>query len=150
MRAGDLPPDSGFFALDDPSTPSDESDKLVLYFSSVAQECPPPIIEATCENAPIWQFILVLPPELDTPGLIDLATAPVPFRETLSFVGDSGSCGGFGGGMGPSYGRGTLEIVSTDETSLFVKLRGVGAKNQASGDYTVQRCGAATEQLPGG
>ncbi|WP_434045071.1 MULTISPECIES: hypothetical protein [Sorangium] len=140
MRTGELPPDFNFSTFEDPDT-------LLLVFNSDVQECPPTVIEATCDNAPIWQLILALPPELDTPGLIDLSDDRIHFYETLS--DDANGCA-FGSGRGFLGYRGTLEIVSTDETSLFVKLRGAGMRDQASGDYTVQRCGAALETAPGG
>ncbi|WP_437781034.1 hypothetical protein [Sorangium sp. So ce1097] len=140
MRAGDLPSDFDFHMWDDP-------DSLILVFNSDVQECPPTLIEATCDNAPIWQLILTLPPELDTPGLIDLSDSRIRSRETLSF-NDNGC--GFGGGWSFFGYRGTLEIISTDETSLFVKLRGVLMNDQVNGDYTVQRCGAATGPATGG
>lgn len=140
IRAGELPPDFNFWTPEDPDT-------LLLVFNSDVQECPPTVIEATCDNAPIWQLILALPPELDTPGLIDLSDDRIRFYETLS-ENANGCLFGFGRGF-LGY-RGTLEIISTDETSLFVKLRGAGMGDQASGDYTVQRCGAALETAPGG
>ncbi|WP_438026680.1 hypothetical protein [Sorangium sp. So ce233] len=139
MRAGDAPPDSDYRMIEDPDT-------LLLFFNSDVQECPPTVIKATCENAPIWQLILTIPSELAVPGLIDLAEQRIFSNESLSEATPScvlGSRGGIGFG-------GTLEIVSTDETSLFVKLRGAGMRGQASGDYTVQRCGAALETAPGG
>ncbi|KYF84561.1 hypothetical protein BE11_17610 [Sorangium cellulosum] len=140
MRAGDLPSDFNFRSWEDPDT-------FILVFNSDVQECPPTVIEATCDNAPIWQLILALPPELDTPGLIDLSDDRIRFYETLSE--NANGCA-FGFGRGFLGYRGTLEIVSTDETSLFVKLRGAGMKDVASGDYTVERCGAAVEAAPGG
>lgn len=140
IRAGDLPPDFNFSTFEDPDT-------LLLVFNSDVQECPPTVIEATCDNAPIWQLILALPPELDMPGLIDLSDDRIHFYETLSE--DANGCA-FGGGRGFFGYRGTLEIVSTDETSLFVKLRGAGMKDQVNGDYTVERCGAVTGPATGG
>ncbi|KYF71121.1 hypothetical protein [Sorangium cellulosum] len=140
MRAGDLPPDFNFRKGEDPDT-------FILVFNSDVQECPPTVIEPTCDNAPIWQLILALPPELDTPGLIDLSDDRIRFQEALSE--NANGCGLFGGEGFGGY-RGTLEIISTDETSLFVKLRDTGMEGRASGDYTVQRCGAALETAPGG
>ncbi|XYH98719.1 hypothetical protein ACMHYB_02850 [Sorangium sp. So ce1128] len=140
MRAGDLPPDFEFRLWEDPDT-------LILVFNSDVQECPPTVIEATCDNAPIWQLMLTLPPELDAPGLIDLSDDRIRFRETLSE--NANGCS-FGGGAGTLGYRGTLEIVSTDETSLFVKLREAGMRDQVNGDYAVQRCSAATGTAPSG
>ncbi|WP_437813986.1 hypothetical protein [Sorangium sp. So ce1078] len=142
VRAGDVPPDFGFGIWEDPET-------MLLIFDSGAQECVPTVIKATCDNAPIWQLILSIPPEIDidTPGLIDLTDRRIAFYETLS-ENHSGCV--FGRGIGAFTGyRGTLEIVSSDETSLFVKLRGAGMKDQVKGDYTVERCGAAAAPAPG-
>ncbi|WP_437623151.1 hypothetical protein [Sorangium sp. So ce1151] len=139
IRAGDAPPDSPYRTLEDPDT-------LILFFDSDVQECFPMEIKATCENAPTWQLILTIPSELAVPGLIDLSDQRIFFTESLSEA--TPSCG-FGGRGGPGLG-GTLEIVTSDETSLFVKLRGASMKGQADGDYTVQRCGAASGPSTGG
>ncbi|WP_437647582.1 hypothetical protein [Sorangium sp. So ce362] len=141
VRAGDVPPDLGFGMWEDPET-------TLLIFDSDAQECIPTVIKATCDNAPIWQLILYIPSEIDmdTPGLIDLTDPRIAFRETVS-ENHSGCSFGGGGGAFTGY-RGTLEIVSSDETSLFVKLRGAGMRNQVNGDYTVERCGAAAALAP--
>ncbi|WP_437485576.1 hypothetical protein WME75_01230 [Sorangium sp. So ce1014] len=136
MRAGDVPPDFGFGTWEDPET-------TLLIFDSDAQECIPTLIEARCDNAPIWQLILIIPSEIDMdmPGLIDLTDPRIGFRETLS-ENHSGCSFGRGAGFA-GYHAGTLEIVSSDEASLFVKLRGAGMRDQVNGDYTVERCGAA-------
>ncbi|WP_437734541.1 hypothetical protein [Sorangium sp. So ce1335] len=139
MRAGDAPPDSPYWGMDDPDT-------LILAFNSDVQECPPTAIKATCENAPMWQLILTIPSDLVVPGLIDLSDRRIFFSESLSLADPS--CA-FGGGAGTGY-RGTLEIVTSDETSMFVKLRGAGMRDQVNGDYTVERCGAATGPATGG
>ncbi|WP_433932793.1 hypothetical protein AB3662_01380 [Sorangium cellulosum] len=139
MRAGDAPPGSDYRTLEDPDT-------LLLFFNSDVQECPPTAIKATCENAPRWQLILTIPSDLAVPGLIDLSDRRIFFTESLSEA--TPSCA-LGGGAGTGY-RGTLEIVTSDETSLFVKLRGAGMRGQAEGDFTAQRCGAALETAPGG
>ena len=143
VRVGDVPPDFGFGTGQDPET-------TLLIFDSDAQECVPTVIKATCDNAPIWQLILSIPPDIvmDTPGLIDLTDPRIAFYETLS---ENHSGCAFGGGRSFNGGyRGTLEIVSSDETSLFVKLRGAGMRDQANGDYSVERCGAAAAPAPGG
>ncbi|WP_437876819.1 hypothetical protein [Sorangium sp. So ce513] len=139
MRAGDLPPDFEFHMWDDP-------DSLILIFNSDVHECPPTLVEATCDNAPTWQLILAIPPDLAVPGIIDLSDRRIFFSESLSEA--TPGCA-FGGGGGTGY-KGTLEIVTSDETSLFVKLRGAGMKNQVNGDYTVERCAAATGPATGG
>jgi len=113
-------------------------DGLVLYFSNAVEQCAQPVIDlkigVNCDKAGIWQFILTIPPELIKPGLINLNTI---FFSKSTILADCG--GGGGGGIGH---WGTLEIVSSDETSLFVKLRGAGDQHwPVDGDHTVQRCG---------
>ncbi|WP_437708522.1 hypothetical protein WMF45_30400 [Sorangium sp. So ce448] len=113
-------------------------DGLVLYFSNAVEQCAQPVIDleigVNCDKAGIWQFILTIPPELNKPGLINLNTIFFSKSVILS------DCGG-GSGVGPGH-QGTLEIVSSDETSLFVKVRGAGDENwPVDGDHTVQRCG---------
>ncbi|WP_437813984.1 hypothetical protein [Sorangium sp. So ce1078] len=141
MRAGDAPPDLSdrFFG------PSGvDPDSLVLFFSSVVQECARPFVAIRCDNAPIWRFILIVPPELDAPGLIDLSDPRIGFDESFAYPDCSG-----GGASGTGF-QGTLEIVSSDETSLFVKLRGASDETLSlDGDYTVERCGAAAAPAPG-
>ncbi|WP_438010703.1 hypothetical protein WME89_19855 [Sorangium sp. So ce321] len=49
-------------------------------------------------------------------------------------------CGG-GGGAGNGH-RGAIEIVSSDETSVVVKVRGVGDDHwPVDGDHTIPFCG---------
>ncbi|WP_437317583.1 hypothetical protein [Sorangium sp. So ce385] len=140
MRAGDVsfPPD-----IEPLIPPADDPDALVLFFSSVVQQCADPWVSVTCDTAPIWQFILVVPAELLTDGLIDLSDSRISYYEELAYPG----C--WGTGAGGSGFRGTLEIVSSDDASLFVKLRGAANEDLSlDGDYTVDRCGAATVPAP--
>ncbi|WP_437911833.1 hypothetical protein WME73_30380 [Sorangium sp. So ce302] len=118
-------------------------DALVLFFSSAVQQCTQPVIpmeidvDGTCDTEPVWQHILMIPPELNTPGLIDLSSPGIGFQQFMLMA----NCGG-GGGTGSRY-WGTLEIVESDETSLFVKVRGTGNPSfPIDGDHTVQRCGS--------
>ncbi|KYF70355.1 hypothetical protein BE17_42045 [Sorangium cellulosum] len=56
-------------------------------------------------------------------------------KETITL-----ECGG-GGGAGDGH-RGTIEIVSSDETSVVVKVRGVGDDHwPVDGDHTIPFCG---------
>ncbi|KYF51503.1 hypothetical protein BE04_25735 [Sorangium cellulosum] len=99
----------------------------------------------TCDSAPIWQFVLVVPSELFTGGVIDLSDSRISYHEELAYPG----C--WGTGAGGSGVRGTLETVSSDDASLFVKLRGAANEDLSlDGDYTVDRCGAATVPAPDG
>ncbi|WP_044965961.1 hypothetical protein [Sorangium sp. So ce145] len=117
-----------------------DPDALVLFFSSAVQQCSQPVLAmevgATCDLAPAWQHILMIPPELNGPGVIDLSVLRVGFQQFMLMDNCSG-----GGGTGNRY-WGTLEIVESDETSLFVKVRGTDNANfPIDGDHTVQRCG---------
>ncbi|WP_437765976.1 hypothetical protein WMF27_27005 [Sorangium sp. So ce281] len=138
LRGSDVVPGSIPFT----SSPAawETPDALVLYFSNAVDQCAQPVIaldlDVDCDKAGTWQFILTIPPELNKPGLIDLSAMHIPFSKTVILPG----CGG-GSGVGPGH-WGTLEIVSSDETSLFVKVRGAGDENwPVDGDHTVQRCG---------
>ncbi|WP_437850566.1 hypothetical protein [Sorangium sp. So ce363] len=138
LRGSDVVPGSLPFTGSPP--PWETPDALVLYFSNAVEQCAQPVIDlkvgVNCDKAGTWQFILTIPPELNKPGLIDLSAMHIPFSKSVILSG----CGG-GGGSGPGH-WGTLEIVSSDETSLFVKVRGAGDQHwPVDGDYTVQRCG---------
>ncbi|WP_437672122.1 hypothetical protein [Sorangium sp. So ce131] len=128
-RAGDVPPSPTTVPglLSDP-------DALVLFFSDAAQQCADPVVSTTCDGESVWQFILVLPPGLDMSGLVDLSTPGVYFQEYQRYP----NCGG-GGGGGTSF-WGTLEIVSSDATSLHVKVRDTDRNPAIDGDHTVQLC----------
>ncbi|KYF94214.1 hypothetical protein BE20_36330 [Sorangium cellulosum] len=90
-------------------------------------------------------IVQVVPSELFTDGVIDLSASRISHREELAYPG----C--WGTGAGRSGFRGTLEIVSSDDASLFVKLRGPANDDLSlDGDYTVDRCGAATAPAPDG
>ncbi|WP_437542344.1 hypothetical protein WME97_29610 [Sorangium sp. So ce367] len=138
LRGSDVVPGSLYFTGS--PMPWETPDALVLYFSNAVDQCAQPVLDleagVDCDKAGTWQFILMIPPELNEPGLIDLAAMHIPFSKTVIFSG----CGG-ASGSGPGH-EGTLEIVSSDETSLFVKVRGAGDENwPVDGDHTVQRCG---------
>ncbi|WP_438038081.1 hypothetical protein [Sorangium sp. So ce128] len=138
LRGSDVVPGSLYFTGSPP--PWETPDALVLYFSNAVEQCAQPVFDleagVDCDKAGTWQFILLIPPELNEPGLIDLSAMHIPFSKTVFFSG----CGG-ASGSGPGH-EGTLEIVSSDETSLFVKVRGAGDENwPVDGDHTVQRCG---------
>jgi hypothetical protein len=91
------------------------------------------------------QMILMIPPALDRPGLIDLTDTRIGAYESVW----ESTCGG-GSGNTPGF-RGTLEIVSSEATTLSVKLQ-VGVHQAGwpllDGDYTVLRCGAPPPVTP--
>ncbi|WP_437953664.1 hypothetical protein WME98_25350 [Sorangium sp. So ce296] len=90
-------------------------------------------------------IVQVVPSELFTDGVIDLSASRISHREELAYPG----C--WATGAGRSGFRVTLEIVSSDDASLFVKLRGPANDDLSlDGDYTVDRCGAATAPAPDG
>ncbi|MDC3961730.1 hypothetical protein [Polyangium jinanense] len=127
-----------------------DPDALVLFFSDSLQECSQPVIESgtpvpACID-PFWQLFLVIPPELNRPGVIDLQD-----RRIFSYLGVSlPSCGG----ATESYGHGfvgTLEIVESDATSVSVKLN-TGTLPppypDVDGDYTATFCSTAPPPSP--
>lgn len=83
-----------------------------------------------------WQLILAVPPELDGPGVIDLADPRVVFYWAVHLA----SCGG---GAGAGNGLwGTLELVPSGADELWVKIRGIEVVSGISfeGDYLATRC----------
>ncbi|AUX46467.1 hypothetical protein SOCE26_079730 [Sorangium cellulosum] len=130
-RAGDVPPGRTLVPglLSDP-------DALVLFFSDSAQQCADPVVSTECDGESVWQFILVLPPGLDTPGIVAPSTPGVYWQNYERYPYPS--CGG-GGGGGTPFG-GTIEIVSSDATSLHVKVSGTNTPPTINGDHTVQLC----------
>ncbi|WP_437672120.1 hypothetical protein [Sorangium sp. So ce131] len=134
-RAGDVPPGRTLVPglLSDP-------DALALFFSDSAQQCADPVVSTACDDEFAWQFILVLPPGLDTPGVVAPGTPGVYWQEYERYP--SPSCGG-GGGGGTPFG-GTIEIVSIDATSLHVRVSGTSRPRTIDGDHTVQLCSPPT------
>ena len=123
--------------------PWSDPDSLVLFFSSDIQECSDPLLAPRCTSpAPFWQTVVVIPPELARPGLLELRDPRVIGYSRVTFFDGSIDCGG-GAGLGPIL-SGTLEIISSGPSSLSVKLRD-GVKNVdgtvLDGDYTAQLCG---------
>lgn len=105
-------------------------DSLVLFFSESLQECSQPVRHPSTESADLgadthdfWQLIFIIPPELNRPGLIDLRDQRIPIDE---FVWkppvDSLISSGHGSRGLPWKRKQTLEIVSSDESSVSVKL----------------------------
>jgi hypothetical protein len=142
MRAGDLPPGTA------PWSGTPDPDALVLLFASKAQQCAAPWFNGTLQPPPCtapgwWQAALLVPPDLDRPGPVDLSDPWIAWAATEVFA----NCQG--GGQEVSQGRvgGTLDILSSDPGSLSVELSGgVNAVTFATvidGAYTVQRCDAA-------
>lgn len=160
IRAGDAPPSLGY-ALDPDAL-------VILLTNGLTRGCaapvgapwgptheePPPSCDGSTE---FWRFTVVIPPDLDRPGLIDLASLRIfthiqTWRDVC--VGASGD------GWGPGLFPGTLEIVSSDATSVSVTLRngtlqgGVAIMSPTEdlpafeGEYTAQRCGAAPPPPP--
>ena len=145
MRAGDLPSGSGPW----PQTP--DPDALVLFFASEAQSCSDPFINmplnmvpsSSCD--PYWQTALLIPPELDRAGLIDLRDPRIGWAASEVFA----SCAGQGGGVTPGT-QGTLEILGSDATSVSVTLSG-GVKSMMTvidGSYSAKRCDTAPPVTP--
>jgi hypothetical protein len=153
MRLSDVP-NPAFTApeLLPPQMLSGDPNSLVLYFSNVGQQCASPVVPPTCQPGPVGpsgqagapvatqQLMLVIPPNLDAPGLIDMQADQIPFAESAA----SPTCNGSAGGGGGVVFTGTLDILSSDPTGLSVVLSGTGAGTSNSksfdGTYTVLRC----------
>ena len=139
MRGADAP--VSFDSTMDPET-------LVLFFASTPLQCAEPALTFPdpCAGAPAsWQFILSIPPELNRPGVVDLADPRIGFSYTIRFA----DCGG---GSGWSVGGhwGTLTILSVDDDSVSVQLSGTAASATVTfdGDYVAERCGPAPVTPP--
>ncbi|WP_437284555.1 hypothetical protein [Sorangium sp. So ce406] len=136
--------------------PAPHPDSLVLFFSESVQECSRPLIHwpTPCVRGahPFWQVILLIPPELNRPGLIDLRDHRIRIYHGV-VTPDCGGGFGFSPGTWGASGKWekTLEIVSSDPGSVSVKLDwgepslGWG---QIDGDYTAAYCSAAPPVSP--
>ena len=123
--------------------PWSNPDGLVLFFSSGDQQCASPAFPTTCDQPAFWQTALVIPAELNAPGLINLQDPRIGVYE-LTIEHDSVS-NGCGRGLGSGNGFwGTLNIHSSYDNNLVISLRNSGGEGHppANGDYVVHRCGA--------
>jgi hypothetical protein len=138
MRGSDVPAGSVFMVEPDPES-------LVLIMASAPQECADALNPPACEDAPAWELILSIPPELNRPGAIDLEDPRIGFHNEIRL---DKKCGG-GYGYGSGY-WGTLTILSLDETSVSFTLSGATATSDLSfdGDYVAARCGPAPVTPP--
>jgi hypothetical protein len=93
------------------------ADSLLLMWSNRPELCSDPEIGDVCADAIVWQGILVLPTDLVRVGPVDLSDPRVSAFDAV--FGNSVCAGGGGGGQAPG---GTMEILSTDATSLTVDL----------------------------
>jgi hypothetical protein len=117
---------------------------LVLFFSNEPQTCTAPILGFIAPQ-PTWQFAVVVPPELNAVGTINLSD---PANQCSSDRASPNGGGGTCGSDEPGICKGTLQINSIDDTTLSVPLSGVPdgmgffANDWISfnGTYTVERC----------
>jgi hypothetical protein len=134
IRGADAP--VSFDSTMDPET-------LVLFFASTPLQCAEPALTFPdpCAGAPAsWQFILSIPPELNRPGVVDLADPRIGFSHTIRYD----DCGG-GSAWGVGGYWGTLTILSVDDDAVSVQLSGTSPTATVSfdGDYVAERCGPA-------
>jgi len=122
-----------------------DPESLVLFFASTPLQCAEPAITfpdigGPCPGAPVWQLILSIPPELNRPGVVDLADPRINFSHNIRFD----DCGG-GSAWGVGGYWGTLTILSADDDSVSVQLSGTSATATVNfdGDYVAERCGPA-------
>jgi hypothetical protein len=92
-------------------------DSLVLMWSNAPESCSSPEIGGECADAIVWQGSLVLPPDLVHVGTVDLSDPRISAFDVT--FGNSVCAGGGGGGGAPG---GTMDILSTDATSITVDL----------------------------
>jgi hypothetical protein len=121
------------------ATPWANPDALVLFFSDAVQQCASPALPtmpAACSGPSFWQLILVVPPELDRVGSIDLRDGRIGAYD-LEVTGGSPCGQALESGNGFA---GTLEIAGSDATSVVVTLSDANTLAPADGNYTAQRC----------
>ncbi|WP_438004457.1 hypothetical protein WME89_37575 [Sorangium sp. So ce321] len=150
--------------------PPPHPDSLVLVFSESVQECSQPVLRPSTElpadpdadTHDFWQVILVIPPELNRPGLIDLRDDRIGTYLGFwnsPYAGGIGSSGGsgewtsviIGTTIVPGKREKTLEIVSSDASSVSVKLDWGDPPfdgGNINGDYTATYCGDAPPVSP--
>ncbi|WP_438023959.1 hypothetical protein [Sorangium sp. So ce233] len=171
MRAGDWPLPrvvSPTFFTEFPSNlfdPPPHPDALVLVFSESAQECSQPVLRPSSELPAdsgadpryFWQVILVIPPELNQPGLVDLRDDRIgiyhgfwkpPYAGSIGTSPGSGMWRVWSTGATLDWGKSekTLEIVSSDASSVSVRLdwgEPPYDEGEIDGDYTATYCGDA-------
>ncbi|XXT17031.1 hypothetical protein WME94_43065 [Sorangium sp. So ce429] len=138
-------------------------DSLALFFGDSEQECSRPLIgqgpdgmASTPATYAFWQIALFIPPELNRPGLIDLRDQRITSYGAVSDPSRGGATSlghGTGGALGGAPKK-NVEIVSSDESSVSVKLywgtppwriefNGEPYKPNLDlgGDYTATYCG---------
>ncbi|WP_437954634.1 hypothetical protein WME76_24010 [Sorangium sp. So ce119] len=146
--------------------PPPHPESLVLFLSDSVQECSRPLIHDPTQCVPassqFWQVILVIPPELNRPGLIDLRDHRIRIYHGVLRPDCGGSFGFSPGSWGaPGKWEKTIEIVSSDASSVSVKLDWgeLDRRELASGelpdvwghidgDYNATYCGAAPPVSP--
>ncbi|HMJ52506.1 MAG TPA: hypothetical protein VK540_10535 [Polyangiaceae bacterium] len=129
--------------------PQPSSSSIRLLFSDQALGCgdpdwhgPPPPIERDCINS--WQFALTLPPELQKPGVYDLASYAVDYADKVTTVTPGSGCNGAGctgtgsgsagGAKGPDA---TIEIYSVSDACISGRiLRLSTGSSNAEPDFT--------------
>lgn len=144
---GSANPDGSFTPKGGPVPVGMDPDALVLFLSSEGEACSEPGVTLPCNATGSWQYMLFIPPELDDVGPIDLEDPRITLAQAgvPPLAGGQTACG-FGFGMGSGIAsHGTLEIVSSDPTSLSLKISGgvTAIPNDViDGAYTATRCGA--------
>ncbi|WP_437972175.1 hypothetical protein WMF04_24045 [Sorangium sp. So ce260] len=138
-------------------------DALALFFSDSGQECSRPLIGQGPDGLILppatytfWQLALFIPPELNRAGLIDLRDTRITSYGIVwdSLRGGNTAVGAGSGGFFGGVDEKTLEIVSSDASSVSVKLfygtppwrlefNGEPYKPDLDlgGDYTATYCG---------
>lgn len=147
-------PDEPFGALQNMYQYEPDPDKIVLFFSDSVQQCSQPVIappfqQEPCESSDLsWQLIVTIPTSLNRPGLIDLRDPRVRVYKMVW----KPPCGAV---LAASFEepdqKSTLEIVSSDESAVAVKLSMGSSKHgfpDIDGDYVAARCGTPPPESP--
>ena len=160
MRGGDVNWQENFALSPMGGKPWSDPDSLVLFFSLDAQECSNPVLAGHCStDAPFWQLVLGIPPELARPGLIDLSDQRITEYTSITEFTGAMPCSSSGDEGTSQWGN--LELIN-DGSALSAKLRdfpkfgpGEGPKvgqisypQNIDGDYTAQTCGTLAPLAP--
>lgn len=110
-------------------------DTLFIKISDQPVACNDPHAAQECGGH--WRVSIGIPPALQVPGVIDLASPEVLSYSSATGPGSGADCW-FGGG---SFMEGTLEILSIDADKVVVRLENTWTYDfDANGEYSAMRC----------
>ncbi len=129
--------------------PWNDPEALVILVSDAPQDCASAKVSTDAIPPSRWQSAYVIPQALDTTGPIDLQDCRIGRYDMSINCYDDGLCGrGLGQGQCES---GTLDVTSSDATSVSFALQGAGIfgtvnadgseTSPVDGSYVAKRCG---------